>query len=241
MTNNIIIIILIILIVFFYIIKLFFSNNNTNINPISKCWINNKKYPEAEKIYNSRNIIINELKKILDTDKWAIWSNDYNTTPIFSEMTDDEILTRINSNLGKINSEIKPSWRLFGLILNKKILPNSKLCPQTMDILKLYSKRILNAGFSLLEPRCIIGLHFDTNDKFYRLHIPLIIPNANNNIKNSFVDYNQAKQLCILQVENEYKIWKNDEYFIFDDTCYHNAWNYTNELRIILIIDLLKN
>jgi hypothetical protein len=206
----------------------------------SKCWIDNDNFPEAKIIYDSRTIIIEELKQILNSDEWGIWSSDYNSTPIFTKMTENEIISRIKSNSGKINSKKEPSWRLFGLILNKKILPTAELCPNTIKLLQSNSSRILNAGFSVLEPKCYIGEHKDFNNEFYRLHIPLIIPKINNNEQNSFIKKSESEKLCVLQVENDYRIWKDNEYFIFDDTCLHNAWNNTSEMRIVLIVDLLK-
>jgi hypothetical protein len=206
----------------------------------SKCWIPNNIFPESEKIFNSKEIILKDLQHVLDSDEWGIWSSDYNSTPIFTKMTDSEIVSRIKSNSGKINSSKNPSWRLFPLILNKEILPTAKFCPNTMKILQLYSSKILNAGFSLLEPGCYIGEHRDFNNKFYRLHIPLIIPKINNTIQNSFITQTESDNLCVLQVETDYRIWKENEYFIFDDTCLHNAWNNTRDIRIVLLVDLLK-
>ena len=216
------------------------STSTSTSNSTSKCWIKNDNCPEAQKIFVNRHIIKNELIRILDSDKWGIWSSDYKETPIFTEMTDTEIIARIEKTQGKIKSTENPSWRLFSLILNKKDLPNSNLCPETMKLLKSCSNRILNAGFSVLEPNCYIGEHKDFNDKFYRLHIPLLIPNKNEEISNSFITQKDATELCVLQVENDYRVWKDNEYFIFDDTCLHNAWNNTPDIRIVLLIDLLK-
>ena len=213
--------------------------NNSELQK-SKCWVSNNEFPEAEKIFNSKQIIIEELQQILDSNKWGIWSSDYKSTPIFTQMTDEEITSRIYSNAGKISSIKEPSWRLFGLILNKQILPTGNSCPNTIKLLQSSSLQILNAGFSVLEPGCYIGEHQDFNNKFYRLHIPLIIPNINKKVKKSFVTKTKAKELCVLQVENDYRVWKDDEYFIFDDTCLHNAWNTSDEIRIVLLVDLLK-
>jgi hypothetical protein len=206
----------------------------------SKCWISTNEFPEAKLIFDSRHIIIQELYNVLNSDKWGIWSSDHTTTPMYTKMTTEEILSRIYSNAGKIGSVKEPSWRLFGLILNKIILPTAECCPNTIKLLQSSSSRILSAGFSLLEPGFYIGTHQDYNHSFYRLHIPLIIPKINKKEKNSFVTKDDAKDLCVLQVENDYRTWKDDEYFIFDDTCFHNAWNPSNEIRIVLLVDLLK-
>ena len=251
MISNIIIV-LIIWCVFIMIIRTYYmtselTNITENFNDIliknltSECWVDNSDFPEAQKIFDSKEEIIKELKTILNSDEWGIWSSDYNSTPIFTKMTDGEILSRIKSNSGKINSTENPSWRLFGLILNKQILPTAKLCPNTIKILQTNSSRVLNAGFSILEPGCYIGEHKDFNNKFYRLHIPLIIPKVNNDTKESSITKSQSEKLCVLQVENDYRIWKDNEYFIFDDTCLHNAWNNTCDIRIVLLVDLLKD
>jgi hypothetical protein len=235
------------------ILQFFFYKKTHNLLTTSKCWIDNNKFPQAQILFDSRDIIKKELFSILNSDKWSIWSSDYETTPIFTKMTHNDILTRLHLNAGNINSSVNSAstsasasasasaWRIFGLVLNKKILPTAKYCPNTIKLLKSINfSQILNAGFSLLEPNYTIGSHQDFDNRFYRLHIPLIIPDVNSSIPSSFVTKKESKKLCTLQVENDYKIWKNDEYFIFDDTCKHNAWNPTNQIRIVLLIDLLK-
>ncbi len=125
------IIAIIILCVLISLVKIFKKNKKEKIKEFftSKCWVNNKEFPETEIIFNSKDIILKELNNILNSDKWGIWSNDYKTTPIFTKMTDEEILKRITEKSGKINSTKEPSWRLFGLILNKMDLPNAELYP----------------------------------------------------------------------------------------------------------------
>jgi beta-hydroxylase len=41
-------------------------------------------------------------------------------------------------------------------------------------------------------------------------------------------------------MNDEIKMWDMNNYFIFDDTYDHQAWNYTDENRIVLILDILK-
>lgn len=232
--------IIIIIVILLILLIIYNSYNKTNNLKSSNCWIESSKFPEAQQIFDSRNIIIDELMNVLNSDKWSVWSSDYKSTPIFTKMSNDEILEKLLSSYGKINSNKEPSWRLYGLILNKQILPTSEACPNTLNLLKQSSSRILNAGFSIIEPGCYIGEHRDYNDKFYRLHIPLIIPKVNNDNKSNFITKKLSEELCVLQVENDYRIWQKDDFFIFDDTCIHNAWNNTDEIRIVLLVDLLK-
>jgi aspartyl/asparaginyl beta-hydroxylase (cupin superfamily) len=209
----------------------------------SSSWIDPKLFPEAKEIFDQRDVIKKELMGILNSDQWGIWSYDYKTTPQFTRMSSKEILDRIDKSKGKIGStKGKASWRLFGLILNEKILDTSKYCPETLRLLLSSSNRILNAGFSLMEPGCYIGRHRDYNHAFYRLHIPLIIPKNNNKYSKTIINKNESKKdLAVLNVEDDYIIWKDNEYFIFDDTFYHDAWNNTKEMRIVMLIDILKD
>lgn len=208
----------------------------------SKCWIDNRLYPEAKYIFDNRHIIKQELMNILDSNKWAQWLSYNKEAPSFTKMAHEDIINRINNSYGKMNELSDGSWRLYGLILNQQKLENAESCPETMRILDKVSDKILNAGFSLLEPHSTTKPHVDYNDKFYRLHIPMIIPKNNLLLKNSELDKTCInKPLAVFQVENDYKAWKDNEYFIFDDLCLHNAWNKTEENRIVLLVDLLKN
>lgn len=208
----------------------------------SSSWVDTNLYPEAKLIFDQKHIIKDEVMNILDSNLWGIWSCDYRTTPQFTKMKYEEIIDRLNKSMGKIGStKNKSAWRLFGLILNKKKLDTANFCPKTIDILTKSSNRILNAGFSLMEPKCYLGRHKDYNHSFYRLHIPIIIPKNNNKNPGTILNKNESnKSFAVLNVEDDYIIWKDNEYFMFDDTYYHNAWNNTNELRIVLLIDILK-
>jgi aspartyl/asparaginyl beta-hydroxylase (cupin superfamily) len=244
MIKNITKIILIIMIIIFLINFIF--SNNINISKLnSNCWINNDLYPEAKYIYENREIIKKELFNILKSNKWSKWQSYEDNAPIFTKMTTQDILNKLETTYGKINEKNDGSWRLYGLILNKIPLETSKLCPNTIKILSKYSNKILNAGFSLIEPRGETKTHQDYNNNFYRLHIPLLIPQNNIDFKNKnkssiIKDYMSKDNLAIFEVDGEKRIWVDDEYFIFDDTCVHNAQNNTDENRIVLLVDLLK-
>lgn len=242
----IIILIIVVCIVLCVIWNYYFKSNAKSNEFHSSCWIEPKMYPEAQYIFDNKSIIEKELKQILNSNKWTRWNSYELDAPIFTKMTDQEIKTKLETSGGKINEKNDGSWRLYGLILNSIPLETANSCPKTIDILFKSSKRILNAGFSILEPGGETKPHKDYNNKFYRLHIPLIIPQSNldyyNTNKTSIVDKsNSVDNLSIFQVEDDMRIWVPDEYFIFDDTCMHNAWNNTDVNRIVLLVDLLKN
>ena len=75
-----------------------------------------------------------------------------------------------------------------------------------------------NAMFSLLKPRTRIPPHTgDTNVRLV-VHIPLIIPE-----KTGF------------RVGNDTRPWRLGEALIFNDTIEHEAWNDSDQLRVVLI------
>jgi aspartyl/asparaginyl beta-hydroxylase (cupin superfamily) len=183
-------------------------------------------YPDMKYIFDNRNIIIDEYyKNIEKSNNWTNWIeyDQVSNTPIFTNLTKIEILDRLKENSCKL-SDGKSSWKLYGLKLyGDNIEDNVINCPKTMEILNK-SSNIINAGFSCLEPNVQTILHRDFNHDIWRCHIPIYIPKGNAGI----------------YMNDEIKMWDMNNYFIFDDTYDHQAWNYTDENRIVLILDILK-
>lgn len=251
--NNIIIgIIGIIILILLFICCLYVYQNKTNafkkleIHKTNKLvWIDTNLYPEVQYFFENRDIIKNELMNILKLKKWSRWLSYDVDSPTFTDMTDEEIKKKLSTSYSSICEKNDGSWKLFGLILNKEKLETSFHCPKTIEIFNRFPSNVLNVGFSLLEPGGKTMPHKGTCDKFYRLHIPMIIPQSNTNYKNKFQSsilnnsYN-IDNLAYFEVEGNKRIWVEDEYFMFDDLYMHNAINNTNEIRIVLLVDLLK-
>lgn len=207
----------------------------------------NKNYPCMKYIFDNKNIIIDEfMKNILNSDKWSNWMeyDKVSNTPIFTQMTYDNIISRMKENNCSLNiginndflnigtNKTKPSWKLYGLkLFGKPLADNIVDCPKTMQILS-QCPNIINAGFSCLEPGVQTTLHHDFNHDILRCHIPIIIPKTNMTT--------QKRGTTAIMINNEIVYWDINKYFIFDDTYDHQAWNFTNELRIVLILDILK-
>ncbi len=199
------------------------NKNEELLNKQKNCWINVKR-KELDNINNNIKIVINELNGVLKLNKWSRWS-EYNRedTPIFTKMSDDDIIDRLKQNEDYLNSGDN-SWRLFGLKLyGKEVEENAKYCPKTIELFKDIDY-VINIGFSCLEPGVSTTVHRDFNHNILRCHFPLIIPEGD----------------CAIRVGDKIQKWNMNEYFIFDDTCYHVAWNKTKENRFILIVDFDK-
>jgi aspartyl/asparaginyl beta-hydroxylase (cupin superfamily) len=99
-------------------------------------------------------------------------------------------------------------------------------CPRTTALLE--SIPMLDARnfgptvlFSVLEPHTHIPPHSgDTNARLI-IHFPLIVPRG-----------------CRFRVGNEVREWRVGETWVFDDTIDHEAWNDSDEPRVIMMIDI---
>lgn len=99
------------------------------------------------------------------------------------------------------------------------------LCPGTaavIDALPLFDLpgRGPVAFFSLLKPRTRIPPHTGATNIRTIVHLPLIVPDG-----------------CGFRVGNETRQWVVGKAFAFDDTIEHEAWNNSDALRAVLIID----
>ena len=98
-------------------------------------------------------------------------------------------------------------------------------CPQTaavLDTLPLFDLpgRGPVAFFSLLKPHTHIPPHTGATNVRTIIHLPLIVPEG-----------------CSFRVGNETREWVEGQAFAFDDTIEHEAWNRSDHLRAVLIID----
>jgi len=212
-------------IIFILIISLFLlvhtKNKNEENNELED-FISLKNYPELNILNENYKIIIDELNYILDKGFWANY-DDLHGKDIFRKGNMEYVLSEMKKSETKVEKITNnPKWKMYGLLFNKNSV-NENSCPKTIKLLKSIPY-IINAGFSCLEPNKQTDLHSDDNDKYYRYQLPLIVPKGNTGFKlnNSVINYELGKP------------------FIFDDSNKHQAWNNTNEIRVVLICDIDK-
>jgi aspartyl/asparaginyl beta-hydroxylase (cupin superfamily) len=105
-------------------------------------------------------------------------------------------------------------------------LPVLERCPVTAAALEALPRnripgRAPSAFFSLLQPRTRIPPHTGVTNTRAIIHLPLIVP-----------------QGCGFRVGGETRAWREGEAFGFDDTIEHEAWNDSDQLRVVLIFDV---
>ncbi len=121
------------------------------------------------------------------------------------------------------------AWNVFHLVrYGEADAVNAKLCPRTIEAFSGPAQVDVpgitpNLLFSLLAPRTRIPPHHGVANFRTLLHLPLIVPEG-----------------CGFRVGSETRTWKVGEPWIFDDTIEHEAWNESDELRVILIGDLWR-
>jgi beta-hydroxylase len=79
------------------------------------------------------------------------------------------------------------------------------------------------AGFSILEPKTRIYPHTGYTSDVFRSHLGLICPKG-----------------AYLEVNGERIEWEEGKMFVFDDMVTHNAYNGSDEERVILMVDFHK-
>jgi len=144
-------------------------------------------------------------------------------------------------NSDDIDGAYPASWTVFPLchtfpandVSNRKwISLTCSLVPQTTELLRSLGPFLRTALFSRLEPRTTLGAHTgwaDLANHVLRVHIPLQVPSGKCN-----------DGLCGTWVDGCVETHVNGRIICFDDSKTHRAFNYTEEERIVLIVDVAR-
>ncbi len=118
-------------------------------------------------------------------------------------------------------------WNVFSLqrdgiadAANRARCPNTAAVLDSLPLLDVPG-RGPSAFFSLLRPHTRIPPHTGATNIRSIVHLPLIVPPG-----------------CGFRVGATRRPWNIGEAFVFDDTIEHEAWNDSDELRAILIVDV---
>jgi aspartyl/asparaginyl beta-hydroxylase (cupin superfamily) len=135
--------------------------------------------------------------------------------------SDDQPLNQF----GELNNSLR--WSAFHLLQNgQRVEANAAQCPLTMQALQHAPQpeqagRTPSAMFSLLKPHTRIPPHVGVSNVRMVVHLPLIIPGQ-----------------CGFRVGNDTREWVPGKAWVFDDTIEHEAWNDSDQLRVVLIFDI---
>ncbi len=106
-----------------------------------------------------------------------------------------------------------------------KAKKNCERCPQTTRLIEQIPG-MKTAFFSILLPHKHIPEHCGPYKGVLRYHLALKVPEPNT--------------ACKIRVENDVRYWEEGKSLIFDDTFPHEAWNETDDIRVILFLDFIR-
>ena len=117
-------------------------------------------------------------------------------------------------------------WKSFFLVgYGYRIDHNCARCPKTAALLE-HIPGLISAFFSILEAGAEIPPHRGVTKAMLTGHLGLSIPKDRDSIG--------------LRVTDQVLRWEQGKVFIFDDTFEHEAWNRTDEDRIVLLMHVKR-
>ena len=122
-----------------------------------------------------------------------------------------------------VKADKDKAWKVFSFVFfTMKNQLHCSICPNTSKIINDIPE-LISCDFSYMEPGTHVLPHRGYTRMVLRCHLPLIVPKGNK---------------CGIRVGNETKYWEEGKLMIFDDSYEHEAWNRSDEKRIILMFDI---
>jgi beta-hydroxylase len=103
--------------------------------------------------------------------------------------------------------------------------PNCARCPDTARLVEAIPG-MQTAMFSILAPHKHIPPHDGPYKGVLRYHLGLAIP--------------ATDERCGIKVGGQPAHWEEGKSLVFDDTFEHEAWNDTDETRVVLFVDVVR-
>ena len=134
-------------------------------------------------------------------------------------------------------------WKAFMLKSGSFIPENCAHAPRTAEILRALPN-VYNAFFSILEPRQYVSPHWGYYKGFVRYHLGVVIPDDNADRRcwlrvNPDPADNARKDKTLIERGPKY-YWRNGRGVVFDDTYLHDAANESDEVRVVLWLDVAR-
>jgi beta-hydroxylase len=117
-------------------------------------------------------------------------------------------------------------WQVFGLFdfpHGGPLAAGVAKCPFTAQLMQEQIPSHGAVGFSVLQPHTRIHPHQGYQGEFLRCHLGLDVPQGD----------------CRLKLEQETRGWETGKTLVFDDRGWHEAWNLTDQERVVLLVDFI--
>jgi len=143
----------------------------------------------------------------------------------------DQSFSTVSAWGNRLGLNPKSGWTKFPMIFHGvKLEDHTKQCPRTIELIETIVPRelLISSEFSVQNPGAVVALHNNfLYPEFVRLHLGLVVPTTD------------ATKIG-MKVNGMTINWEEGRFICFDDTFPHEVWNRTDELRAILIIDVLR-
>jgi len=126
-----------------------------------------------------------------------------------------------------ISGTIEPdkSWKVFMLqCIMGAPKKNQEKCPRTTALLRKIPN-VYQAFFSILDPGKSIPAHSGVYLGYLRYHLGLRVPKNNP---------------PSMRVKDQIHTWEERHSILFDDSWNHEVYNKSDDLRVVLIVDVLR-
>ncbi len=172
------------------------------------------EFPFLDDVENATDAIRAEVLKIMQEDR------------AFEPYVKKDPARPHDDQLGMADN---PGWSAYYLWKDGKPIPeNLARCPETAEVvdnipLCVMPGRAPSVLFSRLLPGARIPPHNGMVNTRLICHLPLIVPPG-----------------CGFRVGNETREWREGKAWVFDDSIEHEAWNDSNETRVILLFEIWR-
>jgi len=144
--------------------------------------------------------------------------------PILERRTDLPGFHDILPEIGLISGD--RGWKSFMLTgMGHVAQRNAARCPQTWRLVQQIPG-LTCAMFSILEPGKHLRPHRGPYNGVLRFHLGLIVPVTNETVA--------------IRVGEQTRHWNEGEPLILDDAFEHEAWNRSDEVRVVLFVDFAR-
>ncbi len=173
----------------------------------------------SSKLPNKPLLNVDELEDLKTLrDNWQVMRDE-----ALQLSADGKIKAADGLNDVGFNSFFRTGWTRFYLKWYEDYLPSAvDQCPRTVEVLKK-TPSIKAAMFASLPPGGELKQHRDPYAGSLRYHLGLVTPNSDD---------------CYILVDGHRHSWRDGKDVLFDETYIHEAYNKSDQPRIILFADV---
>lgn len=146
--------------------------------------------------------------------------------PVLERITDLPRYHDVDASQRGISDYGLTNWRTLFIHLKAagKSFPNRRFFPRTAEVLDSIPE-VGQAFLSILEPRKSVPAHEGPHHYYLRYHTAFRVP---------------SDRPPSIRVKDQHYTWKERESVFFDDSWEHEVFNESDEMRVVLITDVIR-